>query len=98
VQISWRAIAGNQNAVSTAIWTNARQPGASTSFLPEVMVLCVDNAAEDPCSPLYERHIAHQHALTFEARWRNPVEQVASAAEAYLRLHVRRSPVARGSR
>lgn len=27
-----------------------------------------------------------------------PVEQVASAAGAYLRLHVRRSPVAKGSR
>jgi hypothetical protein len=60
------------NAVSSANWSNARQPGASTFPPAEVMVRCVNNAAEDLRSQLYERHVMRQHALTFEARWRNP--------------------------
>jgi hypothetical protein len=35
------------NAVSSAICSNARQPGAGSFPLPEGMVRCVNNAAED---------------------------------------------------
>jgi hypothetical protein len=75
---------GTGTLFSSAIWSNARQPGAGAFPLPEVMVRRVNNAAEDLRSPLYERRVMRQHALTLRLGGGIPVEQVAGAAGIYL--------------